>query len=51
MITEIRHVAPSGDTLREIASALDRQALRTRLAGAWWLERVTRIIKPDAEAG
>jgi hypothetical protein len=41
----------NGDTLREIAAALDRQALRTRLAGAWWLEQVTRIIKQDAEAG
>ena len=41
----------NGDTLRDIAAALDCQALRTRLARAWWLEQVTRIIKQDAGAG
>jgi DNA invertase Pin-like site-specific DNA recombinase len=45
VLTEIRHLRQSGHTLRGIASALNRQSLRTRRGSAWRLERVARIIK------
>jgi DNA invertase Pin-like site-specific DNA recombinase len=45
VLTEIRHLRQRGHTLRGIAAALNRQALRTRRGSAWRLEHVARIIK------
>jgi site-specific DNA recombinase len=45
VLTEIRHLRQSGHTLRGIAAALNRKALRTRRGSAWRLEHVARIIK------
>jgi site-specific DNA recombinase len=45
VLTEIRHLRQSGHTMRGIAAALNRQALRTRRGSAWRVEHVARIIK------
>jgi DNA invertase Pin-like site-specific DNA recombinase len=45
VLTEIGHLRQSGHTLRGIAAALNRKALRTRRGSAWRLEHVARIIK------
>ena len=45
VLTEIGHMRQSGHTLRGIAAALNRKALRTRRGSAWRLEHVARIIK------
>jgi DNA invertase Pin-like site-specific DNA recombinase len=45
VLTEIRHLRQSGHTMRGIAAALNRKALRTRRGSAWRLEHVARIIK------
>jgi len=45
VLTEIGHMRQSGHTLRGIAAALNRKALRTRGGSAWRLEHVARIIK------
>jgi DNA invertase Pin-like site-specific DNA recombinase len=45
VLTEIGHLRQSGHTLRGIAAALNRKALRTRRGSAWLLEHVARIIK------
>jgi DNA invertase Pin-like site-specific DNA recombinase len=45
VLTEIRHLRQGGHTLRGIAAALNRKALRTRRGSAWRLEHVARIIK------
>src|SRR6516162_3258641 len=45
VLTEIRHLRQSGQTLRGIAAALNRKALCTRRGSAWRLEHVARIIK------
>ena len=45
VLTEIRHLRQSGHTMRGIAAALNRKALRTRRASDWRLEHVARIIK------
>jgi DNA invertase Pin-like site-specific DNA recombinase len=45
LLTEIRDLRQSGHTLRGIAAALNRKALRTRRGSAWRLEHVARIIK------
>ena len=39
-----------GHTLRGIAAALNRRALRTRRGSAWRLEHVARILKEGATA-
>ena len=48
VLTEIGHLRQSGHTLRGIAAALNRKALRTRRGSAWRLEHVARIIKQAA---
>jgi hypothetical protein len=45
VLTEIRHLPQSGHTLRGVAAALNRKALRTRRGSAWRLEHVARISK------
>ena len=45
VLTQIRHLRQSGHTMRGIAAALNRKALRTRRGSAWRLEHVARIIK------
>jgi DNA invertase Pin-like site-specific DNA recombinase len=45
VLTEIGHLRQSGQTMRGIAAALNRKALRTRRGSAWRLEHVARIIK------
>jgi DNA invertase Pin-like site-specific DNA recombinase len=45
VLHEIRHLRQSGHTMRGIAAALNRKALRTRRGSAWRLEHVARIIK------
>jgi DNA invertase Pin-like site-specific DNA recombinase len=51
VLTEIRHLRQSGHTLRGIAAALNRKALRTRCGSAWRLEHVARIIKHGTAFG
>lgn len=48
VLTEIRDLRQHGHTLRGIAAALNRRALRTRRGSAWRLEHVARIIKQGA---
>jgi site-specific DNA recombinase len=45
VLTEIGHLRQSGHTLRGIAAALNRKALRTRRGSPWRLEHVARIMK------
>jgi DNA invertase Pin-like site-specific DNA recombinase len=45
VLTEIRHLRQSGHTLRGIAAALNRKALRTRRGSAWRREHVAGIMK------
>jgi len=45
VLTEIHHLRQSGHTLRGIAAALNRKALRIRRGSAWRLEHVARISK------
>ena len=45
VLHEIRHLRQSGHTMRGIAAALNRQALRTRRGSVWRLEHLARIIK------
>ncbi len=49
VLQEIRRLRQSGHTLRRIAAALNRQALRTRRGSAWRLEHVARILKQRAK--
>ena len=48
VLREIQSLRQSGHTLRGIAAALNRRALRTRLGSAWRLESVARILKQGA---
>jgi len=48
VLTEICHLRQNGHTLRGIAAALNRKALRTRRGSAWRLEHVARIVKQVA---
>lgn len=48
VLQEIRGLRRSGHTMRGIAAALNRQALRTRRGSAWRLEHVARILKQNA---
>jgi hypothetical protein len=45
VLEEIRQLRCQGTTLRGIAAALNRRALRTRRGSAWRLEHVARIVK------
>jgi DNA invertase Pin-like site-specific DNA recombinase len=45
VLAEIGHLRQSGHTLRGIAAALNRKALRTRRGSAWRLEHVARTMK------
>lgn len=47
VIKEISRLRQSGHTLRGIASALNRQELRTRRASPWRLESVARLVKQN----
>jgi site-specific DNA recombinase len=48
VLAEIRTLRRNGHTLRGIAAALNRKALRTRRGSAWRLEHVARIVKQTA---
>ena len=48
VLAEIRALRKNGHTLRGIAAALNRKALRTRRGSAWHLEHVARIVKQGA---
>lgn len=50
VLAEIRDLRQDGHTLRGIAAALNRRALRTRRGSAWRLEHVARILKQGATA-
>lgn len=50
VLAEIRALRKNGLTLRGIAAALNRKALRTRRGSAWRLEHVARIVKQGAAA-
>jgi len=45
VLEEIGRLRQSGHTMRGIAAALNRRALRTRRGSAWRLESVARIVK------
>jgi site-specific DNA recombinase len=47
VMKEISRLRQSGHTLRGIASALNRQELRTRRGSPWRLESVARLVKQD----
>jgi site-specific DNA recombinase len=47
-LTQIRRLREDGATLRGIAAALNRQALRTRSGSVWRLEHIARINKQTA---
>ena len=48
VLAEIRTMRQKGHSMRAIAAALNRKALRTRRGSAWRLEHVARIIKQGA---
>ena len=50
VLAEIRALRKNGHTLRGIAAALNRKALRTRRGSAWRLEHVARIVKQQTAA-
>jgi site-specific DNA recombinase len=50
-LAQIRQFREHGHTLRGIAAALNRQALRTRNGSAWRLEHVARITKQNSIQG
>jgi DNA invertase Pin-like site-specific DNA recombinase len=50
VLQEIRILRHSGHTMRGIAAALNRQALRMRRGSAWRLEHVARILKQGKAA-
>jgi hypothetical protein len=45
VLREIGELRRSGHSLRSIAGALNRRAMRTRRGSAWRLESVARIVK------
>jgi len=50
VLDEIRTLRQNGHTLRGIAAALNRKALRTRRGSPWRLEDVARIVRQAAES-
>lgn len=50
VLREIHGLRQSGHTMRGIAAALNRRALRTRRGSAWRLESVARVLKQGAVA-
>ena len=50
VLREIRQLRQSGQSMRRIATALNKRALRTRRGSAWRLEHVARILKQGAVA-
>ena len=45
ILSEIRQLRHTGQTLRGIAAALNHRGLRTRRGSAWRLEHIARIVK------
>ena len=48
VLQEIHGLRQNGHTMRGIAAALNRGALRTRRGSAWRLESIARILKQGA---
>ena len=45
VLQEIRSLRQSGNTMRAIAAALNRQAFQTRRGSGWRLESVARVLR------